>query len=121
MSGRSSRRVLARPLGVLAVVGFSFAVSACVATSSDDDCKFVQISGLAKRGESKSVTIQISDGQWPEYPLGPGTEWETDGTLPSWAPANGSVVGTATYGQHLDLTVDFGQGHVVTFPHVGCS
>ncbi len=67
------------------------------------------------------MTIEISDGQWPQYPLGPGTEWAADGTLPSWAPVNGKVVGTATYGQRNDLSVDFGQGRVVIFPHVGCS
>jgi hypothetical protein len=108
-------------LCAVAVAGSSFVASACVAASSDADCKFVPISGLATRGESKSVTIEISDGQWPQYPLGPGTEWAADSPPPSWAPADGKVVGTATYGQRNDLSVDFGQGRVVTFPHVGCS
>lgn len=61
-------------LAVGLILGLAFATSGCVATSSDADCQFVPVSGLAKQGESKSVTIEISNGQWPQYPLGPETD-----------------------------------------------
>ena len=40
-------------LAVGLILGLSFATSGCVATSSDADCQFVPVSGLAKQGESK--------------------------------------------------------------------
>ena len=49
-------------LAVGLILGLSFATSGCVATSSDADCQFVPVSGLAKQGES-SGDLSVDSGQ----------------------------------------------------------
>jgi hypothetical protein len=90
--------------------------------SQGSGCQFETVAGLAGPGERRPVTIPIEGGRWPlPYVVAPVSGWTGNIAVPSWVPTAGAISGIATVTTTGDLSVDFGAGHVVVFPRVGCS